>query len=106
VPRALRRPDPHLEPAKGRDGGKGREAGSPQILYPPDGAVVAWDGSALPLEAAGGRGKLRWLVDGKPLPEAPPRRTLHWQPDEIGFARLTVIDAEGRSARAIVRLAP
>jgi membrane carboxypeptidase/penicillin-binding protein PbpC len=40
------------------------------------------------------------------LPEAPPRRTLYWQPGDIGFARLTVIDAKGRSARATVRLAP
>jgi membrane carboxypeptidase/penicillin-binding protein PbpC len=39
------------------------------------------------------------------LPEAAPRRTLYWQPVEIGFARLTVIDSQGRSARATVRLA-
>jgi penicillin-binding protein 1C len=83
-----------------------REAGGPKILYPPDGAVIAWDGAALPLEAAGGRGQLRWLVDGRPLPPAVPRRTPYWQPAEIGFVRLTVIDAEGRSARATVRLAP
>jgi penicillin-binding protein 1C len=84
----------------------GRDVGGPKILYPPNGAIVAWDGAALPLEAAGGRAPLRWLVDGKPLPEAPPRRTLYWQPGDIGFARLTVIDAKGRSARATVRLAP
>ncbi|TMJ72024.1 MAG: hypothetical protein E6G73_13790, partial [Alphaproteobacteria bacterium] len=34
------------------------------------------------------------------------RRALYWQPDGPGFARLTVIDAQGRSARATVRLAP
>jgi len=110
LPRALRRLDPHLEAGNGLEAGPGRntgrEPGGPKILYPPDGAVVAWDGAALPLEAAGGRGPMRWLVDGKPLPPARPRRTLYWQPDEIGFARLTVIDAQGRSARATVRLAP
>jgi len=99
LPATLRRLDPTPLEA-----GKGRDAGGPKILYPPDGAVVAWDGSALPLEAAGGRGPLRWLVDGRPLPPAPPRRTLYWRPAEIGFARLTVIDAKGRSARATVRL--
>ncbi len=98
LPPALRRLDPTPR--------EGREPGGPKILYPPDGAVVAWDGAALPLEAAGGRGPLRWLVDGRPLPQALPRRTLYWQPGEIGFARLTVIDAKGRSARATVRLAP
>jgi penicillin-binding protein 1C len=78
----------------------------PKILYPPDGSVVAWDGGELPLEAAGGRGPLRWVVNGRPLPAGKPRRTFSWQPLGIGFTRLTVIDAEGRSARAIVRLVP
>ena len=101
LPSALRR----LDPAP-LEAGRGREAGGPKILYPPDGAVVAWDGAALPLEAASGKAPLRWLVDGRPLPPAQPRRTLYWQPVETGFVRLTVIDATGRSARATVRLAP
>jgi penicillin-binding protein 1C len=100
LPPALRRLDPTLHGI-----GTGRAAGGPKILYPPDGAVVAWDGASLPLEASGGKGPLRWLVDGKPLPPAKPRRTPYWQPAEIGFVRLTVIDARGRSARATVRLA-
>lgn len=81
-------------------------AGGPRIVYPPDGAVVAWDGRDIPLQANGGRGPLRWLVDGRPLPAGQPRRTLYWNPDGIGFVRLTVIDADGRSAQANVRLAP
>jgi penicillin-binding protein 1C len=60
----------------------------------------------LPLEAAGGHGPLRWLVDGRPLASPAPRRPLYWQPEEPGFTQLTVIDATGRSARATVRLAP
>jgi penicillin-binding protein 1C len=101
LPPALRR----LDPAP-LEAGRGRDAGGPKILYPPDGAVVAWAGAALPLEAAGGKRPLRWLVDGRPLPPAQPRRTLYWQPAENGFVRLTVIDASGHSARATVRLAP
>ena len=101
LPLALRRLDPAPHEA-----GRGRDVGGPKILYPPDGATVAWDGAALPLEAAGGKAPLRWLVDGRPLPLAEPRRTLRWQPAEIGFVRLTVIDATGKSARATVRLAP
>jgi penicillin-binding protein 1C len=48
---------------------------------------------------------LRWLVDGRPLTPAPARRAVYWQPEEPGFTQLTVIDAQGRSARATVRLA-
>jgi penicillin-binding protein 1C len=84
----------------------GADAGTPKILYPPDGAVVSWDGAELPLEAAGGRGPLRWLVDGRPIAPQAPRQPLYWRPDGPGFAQLTVIDAQGRSARATVRLAP
>jgi penicillin-binding protein 1C len=101
LPPALRRLDPATQAA-----GTGRAGSGPKILYPPDGAVVAWDGATLPLEAAGGRAPLRWLVEGRPLPPATPRRPLYWQPDEIGFVQLTVIDANGHSARARVRLAP
>ena len=77
LPPALRR----LDPAP-HETGAGRDAGGPKILYPPDGAVVAWDGAALPLEATGGSGPMRWLVDGRPLPLATPRRPLYWRPDE------------------------
>jgi penicillin-binding protein 1C len=77
-----------------------------KIVYPPDGASLEWRGGELPLEANGGKGPLRWLVDGKPLPPGLPHRPIYWQPEGIGFSQLTVIDAEGRSARSTVRLAP
>ena len=101
LPRGLRRLDP-----KPFNSGRDAETGAPKILYPPDGAVVAWDGAAVPLEAAGGHGLLRWLVDGRPLVPAASRGVPQWQPEGPGFAQLTVIDAQGRSARATVRLLP
>jgi penicillin-binding protein 1C len=82
----------------------GAAATGPKILYPPDGATVAWDGGDVPLEANGGRRPFRWLADGRPLPGGEPRRSVYWHPTGIGFTRLTVIDAEGRSASATVRL--
>jgi penicillin-binding protein 1C len=100
LPPLLRR----LDPAPGDTGGRGEGGQGPTILYPPNGAVVAWDGRPLPLEAAGGSGTLYWLVDGRPLPPAMPRRALYWQPAGIGFVRLTVIDAAGHSGRATIRL--
>jgi penicillin-binding protein 1C len=94
----------HLDP--GLAGRAGREAGGPKILYPPDGSTVEWRGEAVPLEASGGSAPLRWLADGKPLPPGEPRREYFWDPDGVGFTRLTVIDAAGRSAHATVRLEP
>jgi penicillin-binding protein 1C len=80
--------------------------GAPKIVYPPDGALIEWRGEELSLEASGGKRPFRWLVDGKPLPPGLPRRTIYWQPEGIGFSQLTVIDADGHSARSTVRLSP
>ncbi len=85
---------------------RGRAPAGRKSSTRPMARLLPGTGRALPLEAAGGNGPLRWLVDGRPLPPAQPRRTLYWQPAGIGFVRLTVIDAKGRSARATVRLAP
>jgi len=82
------------------------QTGGLAIVYPPDGALIEWRGGEVPLEANGGKAPFRWLVDGKPLPLAPPRRPMYWQPDGFGFAHLAVIDADGRSARSTVRLSP
>jgi penicillin-binding protein 1C len=80
--------------------------GAPKIVYPPDGALIEWRGEELALEASGGKPPLRWLIDGKPLAPGLPRRPVYWQPEGVGFSQLTVIDAEGRSARSTVRLSP
>jgi penicillin-binding protein 1C len=100
LPAGLRRLDP--KPSAGIV----HEATAPKILYPPDGSTVEWHGEGVPLEAAGGLRPLRWLADGRPLPPGEARRTLYWRPGGIGFTRLTVIDAAGRSAQATVRLEP
>jgi penicillin-binding protein 1C len=95
LPPRLRR----LEPALGRSRARG-----PEIVYPPDGAVIEWHGEDVPLAAAGGKPPLRWLVNGRPLAQQQPRRETSWQPEGIGFAQLSVIDAAGRSAHSAVRL--
>ncbi|WP_374446785.1 penicillin-binding protein 1C [Stella sp.] len=79
---------------------------APVIAFPPDGAVIPWRGEALPLVVEGGRPPLRWLVDGRPLGarDGGPRRPAEWLPPGRGFARLTVVDADGQGASATVRL--
>lgn len=78
----------------------------PRILYPPSAAVIdlAADDAVVPLQADGGSGQLRWLIDGKPLPLDRFARDPAWRPDGPGVTQITVIDTEGRSASARVRI--
>ena len=81
----------------------------PRILFPPDGAVVEWradDGAhgGLPLKAEGGAKPLAWIVNGTPLQKAALGGSGAWEPDGDGFARIAVVDAEGRSAEVRVRV--
>ena len=79
------------------------------VAFPPDGSEVDLDGigsgdTSLPLVAEGGRKPFRWLVNGRPVPSLPHRRRAGWQPDGEGYVQITVIDADGRIARAEVLL--
>lgn len=56
------------------------------------------------LRAMGGRRPLTFLVDGRPLAADPARREVAWLPPGPGFYRVTVLDAEGSSVRAEVRV--
>jgi penicillin-binding protein 1C len=77
----------------------------PQILFPPDGAMIdAREGTGVALKAEGGNGPLTWLVDGAPLRVEHFAADTFWQPTGTGFARIAVIDADGRSAAVRVRV--
>ncbi len=79
-----------------------------QIAFPPDRADLDAEGGATPdaitLKAEGGALPLTWLVDGEPLEVDPGRREILWQPSGRGFAKISVIDAQGRTDRVEVRL--
>jgi penicillin-binding protein 1C len=77
-----------------------------RLRFPPDGATLDWDQAALGLvlEADGGRRPYAWLVNGRPLETAPWHRGAQWRPDGRGLARVTVVDAAGRSAGAQIWL--
>ncbi|WP_291167865.1 penicillin-binding protein 1C [Hyphomicrobium sp.] len=77
------------------------------ISFPPDLSEIAetdLDGEPLVLKADGGALPLTWLVDGKPIESDAHTREAVWQPAGAGFAKLTVIDANGRTDRALIRL--
>ena len=74
-------------------------SGGPRIAYPPaDARIELAAREAVPLNAMGGQGRLRWLVDGRPL------EGTHWVPDGAGTARLAVVDEAGRSTAVTVRI--
>jgi penicillin-binding protein 1C len=79
----------------------------PALIFPPDGASVEVDrfgpsGRGLQLSARGEG--LSWFVDGRPLPRDPLAGAPLWRPQEPGFYRISVVDAEGREAQARVRV--
>ena len=77
------------------------------IAFPPDRAELEADADApeaIVLKAEGGALPLTWLVDGAPIASEPHRREAHWQPAGSGFAKVSVIDANGRVDRVTVRL--
>ena len=55
-------------------------------------------------KADGGKLPLTWLVDGAPVGISRDRRQLLWQPQTGGFAKIAVVDANGRVDRVTVRL--
>src|SRR5262249_19972477 len=80
-----------------------------RLEFPPNHAVLDLDrddGGIVPisLQAAGGRRPLVWFVNDRPVTGGATRRDASWTPDGEGFARITVIDADGKSATSVVRL--
>ena len=79
----------------------------PAIAFPPDGARIDLDGVEAPslsLKVYGGTPPFTWLADGIPIAEREFRRDAFWEQPAHGFARLSVIDAKGKTASARVRV--
>ena len=105
LPVALQR----FRPRAGMVAGLKREL-PPHISFPPNGAVVSLQPAGqlqqkLPLKAAGGQGMLRWVINGVPLAaDIGSGPQIWWTPEGEGFARITVVDADGRSDTSQIRL--
>ena len=74
-----------------------------RLLFPPPRATLPEAGRVV-LRAAGGQRPLTFLVDGAPLTTDPARREVGWVPPGPGFYRITVLDADGASARTELRV--
>jgi len=77
---------------------------APRIMFPPNGARLAAEGSQMALKISGGVQPLTLLVNGVPRLTEAGQRTLFFTPDGPGFARLTVMDARGVADSVVVRI--
>ena len=77
---------------------------APAVAFPPDGAVVELLPAGLLVRVRGGTAPFTWMADGVPLVVAMSDRETMLTLPGTGFVTLSVIDAEGRSARAKVRV--
>ena len=79
----------------------------PRMIFPPDGSTVQVQGfgpAARGLALAAGGQTLSWYVNGAPLTPDPVGGKVIWRPPSPGFYRVTVVDAAGRRAQALVRV--
>lgn len=77
---------------------------APAVAFPPDGAEVELLPAGLKVRVTGGTAPFTWLADGVPvIVGLETREAMLTLPGE-GFVTLSVIDAEGRSARSQVRV--
>ncbi len=77
---------------------------APAVAFPPDGAEVERLPEGVMVRVDGGKAPFTWLADGAPVVTGERAREVVLPLTEVGFLTLSVIDAEGRSARARVRL--
>lgn len=77
---------------------------APAVAFPPDGAEVELLPEGLLVRVSGGKAPYTWLANGVPIAVAQASRSTILAALGLGFVTLSVIDAEGNSARAKVRL--
>ena len=80
------------------------DAAAPAVAFPPDGSEVELMPEGLMVRVEGGTAPFTWLANGSPVSTGQPARETMLADPGKGFITLSVIDAEGRSARASVRL--
>jgi penicillin-binding protein 1C len=79
-------------------------ADAPAVAFPPDGAEVELLPAGLKVRVTGGTAPFTWLADGVPVIVGSDAREAMLALPGMGFVTLSVIDAEGRSARSSVRV--
>ena len=89
---------------RSRDAAFAVDASAPEVAFPPDGAEVELLPEGLMVQVSGGTAPFTWLANGAPILSAQQDTTAMLPALGRGFITLSVIDAQGRSARTRVRL--
>jgi penicillin-binding protein 1C len=79
-------------------------AGGPKLAFPPDGARLVLEGQHLVAKVRDGVAPFTWLANGVPVLTVQHRREVELPDIGAGFTDIAVIDAQGRVARAQVRI--
>ncbi len=77
---------------------------APELAFPPDGARVETAGRALAVKVRDGRPPFTWLANGAPVLTRSHERSAVIDIPGPGFLTLSVIDANGHSARSTIRV--
>lgn len=83
-----------------------RRKSPPEIVFPRNGVEILSGGErGVVLAARGGAGGYQWYVAGEPVASEATSGKAVWRPAAPGFYDVVVVDRDGRSARAKVRVA-
>jgi penicillin-binding protein 1C len=93
-----------LQRFRSRDAVFTKAEDAPIVSFPPDGAVLRQTGDGIPLKLSAGVLPLTVLIDGAPVITGLRRRDAMLPLTEVGFSRISVIDAKGRGVDVQIRL--
>lgn len=79
-------------------------AAAPQVLFPPDGAVLETHSDTLTIKLRGGSRPFSVLADGMPILTGQRQREFEIPNPGRGFASLVVVDAQGQSDRVSIQI--
>ena len=80
------------------------EPDAPKLAFPPDGARLSRGGAGVIAKVRDGRAPFTWLANGAPILTGVHTREAQLPLMDVGFVNLSVIDKDGRAARATIRL--
>jgi penicillin-binding protein 1C len=93
-----------LQRFRSRDAAFVKAADAPIVSFPPNGAVLRQTSEGIPLKLRAGVLPMTVLVDGVPVLTRLQRRDAMLPLNDIGFSRISIIDAQGQSAEVQIRL--